>query len=153
MIDPALEGQELETVSFVLDRSKLAELARAFHEDDPAWSDPRAARAQGFETIPAPPTATVLADHWRPGGALAHAEAAGIDVARLLHGEASWEYLRPLRVGDELTAVTVVSDLKTREGKRGGTMTFLTVETRFTDPDGALAAIRRDTLIETGAAS
>lgn len=151
MTDPGIKGKELETVSFALERSKLAELARAFNEDDPAWSDPEAAAAAGFEAVPAPPTATTLADHWRPGGALAHAEAAGVDLARLLHGEANWEFRRPLHLGDELTATTTVADVATREGKRGGTMTFVTVETRFSAPDGELVATRTDTLIETGA--
>jgi acyl dehydratase len=152
MIDPGIEGRKLETVSFELDRSKLAELAHAFHEQDPVWFDPEAARAAGFDTVPAPPTATVVADHMRPGGALAHAEALGMDIARLLHGEAGWEFERPLQLGDRLTASTKVTGLKTREGKRGGTMSFVALETTFTDADGTLVATRTDTLIETGAA-
>lgn len=151
MIDPGIEGRELETVSFELDGSKLAELARAFQAHDPVWSDPEAARAAGFATVPAPPTATVIAEHMRPDGALSFAEAAGIEIARLLHGEASWEFKRPLRLGAKLTATSRVTGVKKREGKRGGAMTFVTVQTRFTDESGELVAVRGDTMIETEA--
>jgi hydroxyacyl-ACP dehydratase HTD2-like protein with hotdog domain len=151
MIETDIEGKVLETVTFDLSRSKLAELARSFHEESRVWSDPYAARAAGFATIPVPPTATVIADHEREGGALAHAEKLGVDIGRLLHGEASWEFERPLRLDDRLTATSKVTGVTSREGKRGGTMSFITTETTFRDQDGAPVATRRDTLIETGA--
>jgi acyl dehydratase len=127
MIDPAIAGTTLQSVRFPLDRSKLAELARAFGDDDPAWQDPQAAEAAGFDTLPVPPTATVLVDHWREGGALSTAVAIGADLDRLLHGEASWELLRPVRAGEELTARASVTDVTTRHGKRGGAMTVVTM--------------------------
>src|ERR1700710_2904654 len=96
-------GRELGSVRFPVERSKLYELARALHDDDAAWHDPEAARAAGFHGVPPPPTATVLADHWRAGGALAPALALGADLNRLLHGEASWEFLAPVAMGEELT--------------------------------------------------
>jgi acyl dehydratase len=151
MIDPAIEGTDLGTVRFPLDRSKLAELARAFHDDDPVWHDPEAAAAAGFDDVPVPPTVTVLADHWRPDGALGHALAIGLDLKRVLHGEAAWEHLLPVRLGDELTATTTVAGVTSREGRRGGMMTLVTLETTFVNQRGELAARRRDTLIETGA--
>lgn len=133
---------------FPLDRSKLAELARAFHDNDPTWYDPAAASAAGFEGVPVPPTVGVLADHWREDGALTFATIAGLDLERVLHGEVEVEYLRPLRMGDELTATSVVKDIARREGKRGGAMTLATVETDFVNQRGELAMRRRDVLIE-----
>ena len=152
MIDPAIAGRELGSFRVPIDRSKLAELARAHHDDDPVWYDEAAAADAGFDTIPVPPTVTVLADHWRPGGALGPALAIGADVERLLHGEASWEYLEPITVGDELTATARVTDVAEREGKRGGTMTLVTIQTDFANQHGQLVARRRDTLIETAGA-
>ena len=151
MIDPSIVGKEVGAVTFPVERSKLAELARAFHEPDPAWSDLDAARAAGFERIPAPPTVTALADQWRAGGSLEMAVAIGADLGRVLHGEAAWEYLQPVSAGDELDARTRVVDVRTSEGKRGGQMTFVVVETDFTNQDGQLVARRRDTMVETGA--
>lgn len=151
MIDPGIVGTELPPVRFPLDRSKLAELARSFGDTDPVWSDPQAAEAAGFDGIPVLPTTTVIADHWREGGAIAMVDAVGADLKRVLHGEVAWEFLKPMRAGLELTARQRVQDVTTREGKRGGSMTLVTLVTEYTDPDGELYARRRDTLIEKGA--
>ncbi len=151
MIDPSLNGTELSSVSFPVERSKLAELARAFHDPDPIWYDPAAAAEAGFDGIPSPPTVTVLADHWRRNGALEAAIELGADLKRLLHGTASFEFLVPVRAGDELTGNARVVDITTREGKRGGSMTLATVEVEYVNQRGEVAIRRRDTLIETGA--
>jgi hypothetical protein len=144
-------ARELETVAFPIEVSKLRELARAFKEDDPVWFDQGAALAAGFASVPLPPTATVLADHWRENGATFHSQAAGLDQPRVLHGEVSWEFERPLRVGDELTATSALVGDETRTGKRGGEMRLVTVETTYVDGHGDVVARRRDLLIETGA--
>jgi len=151
MNDDSVAGRVLETVTFPIERGKLYELARAFHESSRAWYDDGAAAEAGFDGIPVPPTVTALADHWRPGGALGTALALGLDITRLLHGESSWDYLVPVRAGDQLTATTHITGSTTREGKRGGTMTLIMLETEFTNHCGELAIRRRDTLIETGA--
>jgi acyl dehydratase len=153
MIATEIVGRQLGPVTFPIDRSKLAELGRAFLDPDPAWYDRGAARAAGFGTPPTPPTVTVLVDHWREGGALALAEAIGADLKRVLHGQASWEYAAPVHVGDELTAMTTVTDVTQRAGKRGGSMTLVTIQTDFTNQDDELVVRRTDVLIETGAAA
>jgi acyl dehydratase len=148
MPDQSIVGKETARLSFPIDRSKVAELAKAFGDDDPVWSDTDAARGAGFEGIPTPPTVTVLMDHWRSGGVQALVGDLGLDLARVLHGESAWEYLTPVRAGDELTAVSTVADVTTREGKRGGTMTLIKSATEFTNQRGELAVRRTDTLIE-----
>jgi len=153
VIHPSIVGMELGEVRFPIERSKLAELARAYGDDDPAWHDAAAAATAGFTTLPLPPTATILGDHWRPGGILALAEQIGADPARLLHGEASWELLAPIEPGEQLTARQRVESVKTREGKRGGTMTIVTLLTEFTNDNGTPVVRRRDALIESGVPS
>jgi acyl dehydratase len=148
MIDQSIVGKEIGRIAFPIDRSKLAELSRAFHDEDRVWYDAEAARAAGFEGIPTPPTVTVLADHWREGGVGALVETLGMEMTRVLHGEAAWEYLVPVRAGDELDARAVIRDVTTREGKRGGTMTLVKIDTEFTNQRGELAVRRTDTLIE-----
>jgi len=148
VVDPSIVGQELGEITFPVDRSKLAELARAFGDADPVWHDPQAARAAGFDAVPTPPTVTVLADHWRTGGVAGLVEAIGADLSRILHGEAEWEYLTPVRLGDTLTSRQIVKDVTQRQGKRGGTMTLIKIDTEFTNQRGELAVRRTDTLIE-----
>jgi acyl dehydratase len=148
MIDPSIVGKEIASVSFPIERSKIAELAKAFGDDDPVWWDQEVAYAAGFDGVPTPPTVTVLMDHWREGGVAGLVDAVGVDLARVLHGEVAWEYLAPVRAGDELLARQTVADVTTRAGKRGGAMTFVKVDTEFTNQRGELVVRRSDTLIE-----
>jgi acyl dehydratase len=148
VVDPSIVGQEIDEVTFPVDRSKLAELARSYGDADPVWHDPQAAHAAGFEAVPTPPTVTVLVSHWKSGGVAGLVEAIGADLSRILHGEAEWEYLVPVRMGDTLTARQIVADVTQRQGKRGGTMTLVKIDTEFTNQLGELSVRRTDTLIE-----
>lgn len=144
-----LVGRDLGRVTFPIERGKLRELARALHDPDPVWHDSEVAREAGFVEVPAPPTATVLGAHWTEGGLVGWAIALGMDPGRLLHGEAAWTYERPICLGDELTAASRVVEASRRDGRRGGSMTLVTVETTFTDQAAQLVARVRDTMIET----
>lgn len=148
MINESVVGTRIAETTFPVDRSKVAELARAFGDDDPVWHDPTAAAAAGFTAVPTLPTLTVLVDHWRPGGVAAVVEAVGADLSRILHGEVAWQYVAPVEVGDTLTARQTVSGVNRRDGRRGGTMTLVTIDTEFTNQRGELAVRRTDTLIE-----
>jgi acyl-coenzyme A thioesterase PaaI-like protein len=77
----------------------------------------------------------------------------GLDMRRVLHGEQEFEYVRPLRVGDVLTAESYVKDRYEKEGKRGGTMTFIISETVFRDQQGEIVAYSRGTTIQTSKAA
>lgn len=149
MIEDTIVGRDLGTITFPIDRSKLMELSRSFFDPDPSWHDPEAARTLGFDGVPTPPTVTTLVDHWRPGGALETASTIGADLTRLLHGEAAWEYLLPVHLGDTLTSHGTITDVTRREGKRGGTMTMVTIQTEYTNQRDELAVRRTDILIET----
>ena len=147
----AAVGRDLGTVTFPLEPGKLRELARALHDEDPIWHDADAARAAGFDGVPVPPTATVIAAHWTPGALIGRPLDLGMDVARLLHGEAAWSDLRPLRAGDVLTATAHVAAVTEREGRRGGTMTLVVIETAFVRGPGERVATLRDTWVQTAA--
>src|SRR5207253_83433 len=72
-----------------------------------------------------------------------------LDYRRLLHGEQEFEYLKPIRPGDVLTARGRTKDVFEKEGKRGGKMLFVITETEFTNQRGEVAAYSRSTLIQT----
>ena len=57
-----------------------------------------------------------------------------LDTTRmqLLHGEQEYNYTRPIRIGEKVTCVVQVVDVRVRTG-RSGPMTFLTLETTGTD--------------------
>lgn len=151
MIDPSVIGSVLDEVRIPVERGKVLELARALHDDNPIYRDAGAARAAGFDAVPAPLTYSVVAMHWRERDDDRMAEELGLDVARVLHGEVRWTYLAPIQVGDELHGVRRVSDATTKQGSRGGTMTIVSLETEFTNQDGEVVLRQHDKLIERGA--
>jgi acyl dehydratase len=128
-------------------------------DPNPVYADPAAAEEAGFDAIPAPPTFTFAAAHWgaftedQPedptGGSNPMAEVMGrlmADGGLILHGEQEFTYHRPVVVGDTLHHEGEVVDLYTKEsGDR--TMTFLVIENRFTDDDGAPVVTERFNLI------
>lgn len=60
-----------------------------------------------------------------------------LDATRmqLLHGEQEYRYARRLRIGEKVTCVVRVVDMRERSG-RSGHMTFLVSETTGTDSEG-----------------
>ncbi len=75
---------------------------------------------------------------------LARFRALGIDPARLLHGDQSFAYHRPLRAGETYTVKTRIADVYER---KGGSLTFLVEETRILDRDDALVVTLRSTFV------
>jgi acyl dehydratase len=147
-------GQQLgDPWTFPVERGKLRELALALGEPSAVWFDPEAAAGVGFDGVPLLPTATVIGDLWREGGFfVANVAAAGLDTSRVLHGEVTWRYLRPVGIGDELTATCRVAGVDLKEGRRGGSMKRVGIETEYVNQRGELAIVRDDVLIEVTAA-
>jgi acyl dehydratase len=147
-------GQQLgDSWTFPVEQGKLRELAVALHEPDPVWFDEDVARAQGFTTVPLLPTASVIGDLWREGGFfVANVAAAGLDMSRVLHGEVTWSYVLPIEIGDELTATCRVSTVDLREGRRGGRMKRVGIQTQYVNQRGELTLVRDDVLLEVTSA-
>jgi acyl-coenzyme A thioesterase PaaI-like protein len=74
-------------------------------------------------------------------------------MRRVLHGEQEFEYVRPLRAGDVLSATSRIVDEYEKEGRRGGTMRFVVSETEFRDQNGDVVAYSRGTSIVTSKAT
>jgi len=53
---------------------------------------------------------------------------------QLLHGEQAYTYTRRLRIGEQVTCVVRVQDVREKAG-RSGSMTFITTETTGTDSE------------------
>jgi hypothetical protein len=133
---------------WVVERGKIGEFARAVMNESDAYTS---------ENPVAPPTFPQSIALWRArmprrtesgGGG-----GGGLDMRRVLHGEQEFEYVRPLRAGDVLTAESHQKDRYEKEGKRGGTMTFIVSETVFKDQNGEIVAYSRGTTIQTSKAA
>jgi hypothetical protein len=129
-------------VEWIVERGKIAEFAHAVLNRSPAHNGPGAV---------APPTFPQSMALWRARAPrpVAGTGREGLDMRRVLHGEQEFEYVRPLRDGDVLTTESHVKDRYEKEGKRGGTMTFIVSETIFRDRSGEIVAYSRGTTIQT----
>lgn len=144
---PLGPGAVLDAVTIDVEQGKIREFARATHAVDPVHTDPTAAAGAGFDRIPATATHVVVAGHQRDQRAFV--SALGMDISRIVVGSVTWEYHRPLLAGDHLTGTRRVLSDTTKEGKRGGTMRLVQLETTWTDRD-ATVATQREVLIERG---
>lgn len=149
-------GTTHETVEgLAVEAGKVEEFARAVGDDNPAHRDSAAAADQGLAAIPAPLTflRTSYFPRHRPEGVdVRFGFDLGFEPEYVLHGEHSYEFERPVQVGDVLSGATTLVDVYQREGRRGGTMTFAEFETEYRDADDELVCTERLTRIETAGA-
>lgn len=66
-----------------------------------------------------------------------------------LHAEQHYEYHRPLRAGDVLTATTRPGETWEKEGKRAGKLVFSESITEYRDADGELVVTARGVGVRT----
>ena len=134
---------------FRVERGKIREYALVLGLTDPVHTDVEAARAAGFDDLLAPPTFVRQFWHENPeNDPMPHL---GYDPKRRLHGEQEFEYHKPLVAGMNLKGRNVIVSNREKEGRRGGMMTFVVIETRLVDETGELVQVARRTLIETAA--
>jgi acyl dehydratase len=148
-LDPAVLDREFDEFELVVERGKIREFALALGLQDPVHVDLEAARAAGYDDLLAPLTFT--RQFWHENNANDPLPNLGFIPERRLHGEQEWEFHKPVVAGMVLRGRNVIISTREREGRRGGKMTFVVVETRFVDQTGDLVQIARRTLIETAA--
>ncbi|HBJ72449.1 MAG TPA: hypothetical protein DDY88_01755, partial [Actinobacteria bacterium] len=95
--------------SYLVGREKIREFARAVGDSNPAYLDPEAARALGYADVIAPPTFAIVLSLDAANAALFDPEL-GLDYSRVVHGEQSFAYTRPICAGDELIVTTVIEN-------------------------------------------
>jgi hypothetical protein len=73
-----------------------------------------------------------------------------LNLDRILHGEQEFVFSgEPPHAGTTLVGRKVVERTYSRQGRRGGAMTFTVILTEFRNESGAVVAEGRTTLIET----
>ena len=142
--DRSKVGAPLPAARVVLERGPVSNFAAATTDENPIYKSPDAARAAGFDDIPAPPTYPFAWNHF---GAFPELQPDGADIPNpmgeiigqlrgagglILHGEQEFIYHRTPQVGDDLVGEGSVKDVYERESK-GKTMTFIVTETVWKD--------------------
>jgi acyl dehydratase len=144
-VDTSVIGKPTGAYKVTVERGPVSNFARAVLDENPVYQSPDAARAAGFDAIPAPPTFSFAMQYWgkfaedQPpdptGGDNPMHKAMGQLFAKggiVLHGEQEFDYHRPLVVGDVLVGEGTVTDIYEKESK-GKTMTFIVTETVWRD--------------------
>ncbi len=67
-----------------------------------------------------------------------------MNKVQVLHGEQEYHYTRPLRIGEHITCISRIVDIRQRGG-RSGTMTFIVTETMGTNSEQQVVYVARST--------
>ncbi len=144
-VDRSLVGKTYPPFVVRVEHGKIREFAEALRDDNPLYRDEEAARRSPFGGVIAPPT---LSRNFWWEGTQVHRDLA-FDWRYVVHGEQEFEYHRPVKAGDVLTAQMTIADVYEKPGRRGGTMKFAVVETSYRDAGGQVVLVGRRTLIQT----
>ncbi|WP_372658787.1 MaoC family dehydratase N-terminal domain-containing protein [Hydrogenophaga sp.] len=143
MIDRKFIGHQLKPSVLTVDRTRLQFFAKAIGEKDPVYIDPAAAQAAGYPDLPAPPT-FLFAAELDSGANDQLLTELDIPLAKLLHGEQSFRYLKPVCAGDTVTVQSTITDIY---DKKGGKLEFAVKDSRVTNQRSELVAELRTVLV------
>jgi acyl dehydratase len=132
-----------------VERGKIHEFAESILDEHPHYHDLEAARAAGLPSVVAPPTFTMTAALF-PGRDQKMPEALEeFDMRFMLHGAQEFSFERPIFAGDVLRGEPGETRTYEKEGKRGGVMKFVELETIYRNQDGEVVVRSRTTAIQT----
>jgi len=143
MIDRKFIGYQLKPSVLTLDRTRLKFFAKAIGETDPVYVDTAAAQAAGYTDVPAPPTFLFAAELDSGANDQLLADL-GIPLAKLLHGEQSFRYRKPVCAGDTVTVQSTITDIY---DKKGGKLEFSVKDSKVTNQHSELVAELRTVLV------
>lgn len=144
----AAVGVESEPWPVEITTTSVRAFARGVGYTDPKYYDLDAARAEGHDTLPAPPcylgTPVFIPGKSDPtfsgprntGPSIRHG------LKGLLDGGTEVVYERPLKAGDKLYMTSKISGLEFKESKGLGKMLVVTSEQTFTEQDSGDVVMR-----------
>lgn len=131
-LDRSLVGTYAEPFEVEVERGAIRKFARAIGETNPLYFDPACAGRHGYDDIVAPPTfPTCFRAPQDPPWI------AGLDRRRIVAGEMSFSYEKPIVAGMRLVCRMVFVGVDVKQGARG-TMELIRQELRGRDAAGDL---------------
>lgn len=143
MLDKKQIGRVVSRHSAEVEKGRLRFFARAIGETNPAYCD-TSATANGDARLPVPPTFLFCLDMEKPDAYAWFADV-GLELPKVLHGEQSFNYVKPCFSGDVLTFETRIEDIYE---KKGGALEFVIKHTRVTNQDGDHVADLRGVVVQ-----
>jgi acyl dehydratase len=141
----ALRDLEFPIVEYDVCREKMREYVAALGDRLAVHNDPVAARDLGYRDVIAPPTFAACFSTLPIRAAMTDpiwSDRAHVDPDRVLHGEQSFEFHRPITRGDRLIVQSIVLDVYAK-----GRLGFLVVGTRVDAKRGERILDARSTLV------
>ncbi len=135
-------GVESEPSVFEIGKEPIRRWAEAIGDPNPLYRDEEYAKKKGYGSIIAPPG--FVAQYAYPVKAGQTRIRFRSPFTRRLNGGNEYEFFKPVRAGDVLTATTKLVDIYQRES-RMGKMLFSINETTFKNQDGEVVAKARGT--------
>lgn len=138
-------GETLLSYEMPVELGKVREFALATGSANPDY--------QAADAV-VPLTFLTASAFWEPTDGPTLVERLGVDLPRVLHGGQEYSFPGELpRVGDLLAVDVTIESVDVKEGKRGGSMTFIVMLTTFRrgSHDGPVVAEGRSTVIERNA--
>jgi hypothetical protein len=144
-MDKSIEGNRGKPFRVMIEEGKVREFARAVKSSNPAY-------VAGGPQSTSPVTFLASSTFWQSPENSPWGDTK-LNWERILHGEQEFVFPGPPpAAGTELEAVARIDRVFEKEGKRGGTMTFVEAVTEYRDASGAVVAESRSTIIETSQA-
>lgn len=132
-INPNFVGKVYPTTpTYLVGREKVREFAAAIGDTNPACHDVEAARALGYTDVVAPPTFAFALTMSALGTVMFDPDLAMV-YSRIVHGEQSFSYTRPIMAGDELVVDSVIEAIDS-SGRNEFLTLVATVRTEAGDP-------------------
>jgi acyl dehydratase len=143
-LNASLKDKEYEPIKLEVTRDHVERFAAAIGEDRAVFRDGDAAEAAGYGGQVAPPTFLTAMQIMTSAQVVADPEL-GLDYTRVVHGEQSYAWRRPVVVGDVLSARPRIADIFAK-----GPNEFLVIEAQVADAQGEPVAVARTTLLSRG---
>lgn len=135
-------GVAAEPEVFEVEKGHIRRFAKAVGDPNPLWQDEAYARKSRYGSIISPPM--FLQDEGKNKFADRLMEI--ISPLGFLNGGLDIEFYKPMIPGDMITTQAKLSDLYEKQGKTGKLL-FMVVEVTFTNQQGELVSISRNTFI------
>jgi acyl dehydratase len=155
-LTPELEaaiGQASDPWTYEVTTTSVRAFARGVGYTDPVYYDVDAAKAAGYRGLPAPPTylGTPIFIPGRSDDTFSGPREGQPRVAHglknVLDGGTEVEYLEDICAGDSLTGISTIGALDVRDSKALGKMLIVSMDTKYTNQHGRVAAVLKSQVI------
>lgn len=150
MVDMNMQGVELATFEFPVERGKIKEFATAIRNPHPLHVDSNYAKSRGFQDVIMPITfpATFPFHVDIDNAVMGLMTKLKMNPSTSVHGEIEFIHRRSVHAGEVLHGVMRVGRIYVKEGQLGGRMNIVELVLDFFEENGALVCQVTNLFIE-----